>query len=514
MARCVPMALLTLVFLVCPSAAGVAAEKSPALDDEYYELYKLLVDTMDQVERNYVKDIDRRELMEAAIEGILKKLDPYSSYINPKEISRFRGTVESEFGGIGIQVSNDGGHLQVISPLVGTPAYRAGVLAGDRIVEIEGESTKGWSLDDAVRRLKGKEGTDVKLTVVHTGKAKKIELTITREQIHVETVLGDRRDENDDWDFMLEPQHQIGYIRVTAFSRDTAREIREAAKQLQDDELRALILDLRFNPGGLLASAIEISDLFIRKGRIVSTEGRNSPKRTWDAHKDDIPTEDVPMVVLVNRYSASASEIVSACLQDHGRAVVMGERTWGKGSVQNVIELEEGRSLLKLTTAGYVRPSGKNIHRFNDSDDDDEWGVTPDEGFRMRLGDAEIVGLMEDRRDRDIVRPDTDADEKPDADPAADEGDAEPEEANDGDSDSDDSDGDDSDGDDSDGDDSDGDEPDAEADPEAEEGSDTEEESSDDEESATGEEPEEPAFIDRQLRMAVEYLTGELARAE
>ena len=458
MARCVPVALLALLLLVCPCAADIAEEKSPVHDDEYYELYKLLVDTMDQVERNYVKDIDRRELMEAAIEGVLGKLDPYSSYISPKEISRFRGTVESEFGGIGIQVSNDGGQLQVISPLVGTPAYRAGVLAGDRIVEIEGESTEGWSLDDAVRRLKGKEGTDVKLTVIHSGKDKRIELSITRERIHVETVLGDRRDDNDDWDFMLDPQHQIGYIRVTAFSRDTEREIRKAAEKLQDDELKGLILDLRFNPGGLLSSAIEVSDLFVPKGRIVSTEGRNSPKRVWDARKDDLLTEEVPMVVLVNRYSASASEIVSACLQDHGRAIVMGERTWGKGSVQNVIELEEGRSALKLTTAGYLRPSGKNIHRFDNADKEDEWGVTPDDGFEMRLGDAEIVGLMEDRRDRDIVRANGDDSEKV--------------------------------------------EPDADADPEAEEGANNEEE------------PEDPPFIDRQLRMALEHLTGELARAE
>jgi len=493
MARCVPMALLTLVLLVCPFAAGIAAEKSSVAEDEDYQLYKLLVDTMDQVERNYVKDIDRRELMEAAIQGVLDKLDPYSSYISPDEISRFRGTVESEFGGIGIQVSNDGGQLQVISPLVGTPAYRAGVLAGDRIVEIQGESTKGWTLDDAVRRLKGKEGTDVKLTVVHSGKAKRIELSITRERIHVETVLGDRRGDNDDWDFMLDPQHQIGYIRVTAFSRDTEREIQKAAEQLQNDELKGLILDLRFNPGGLLTSAIKVSDLFIPDGRIVSTEGRNSPERVWDAHKDDLPTEDVPMVVLVNRYSASASEIVSACLQDHGRAVVMGERTWGKGSVQNVIELEEGRSALKLTTAGYLRPSGKNIHRFDDAEEGDEWGVMPDDGFEMRLGDAEIVGLMEGRRDRDIVRAHNDADDNPEGETATDKGETEPEEAN---------------GDGSDDGNSEATEPDADADPDAEEGANAEEES------ASDEEPEDPPCIDRQLRMAVEYLTGELARAE
>jgi len=385
--------------------AGTAGEPTKAEQKpDYYELYQVLVDTIDQVERNYVQEVDRRELIEAAIRGVLTKCDPYSAYISPEDLSRFRSTVESEFGGIGIQVSTENGHLEILSPLVNTPAYRAGLAPGDRVVEIEGQSTKGLDLDEAVRRLKGKEGTSVTLTITPRGSTEKKKVTLKREIIHLDTVLGDQRKKDDAWDFLLDPKDRIGYLRVTAFSRSTAGEIRRAMEQLKADKLRALVLDLRFNPGGLLSSAIEVSDLFISQGRIVSTKGRNSPERVWDAHKEGT-FEGFPMVVLVNRYSASASEIVSACLQDHKRAVIMGERTWGKGSVQNVIELENRRSALKLTTAAYCRPSGKNIHRFDGAKDDQPWGVTPDRGFELKLGDGELRDLMHQRRQRDLVLP-------------------------------------------------------------------------------------------------------------
>jgi carboxyl-terminal processing protease len=384
-------------------AKSSAAERKA--DDEYYELYRAFADTMDQVERNYVKGISRRELMEAAIKGMLSKLDPHSSYISPDDLDRFKTSVDSQFGGIGIQVTIDNGQLKVISPLVGSPAYEAGVQAGDRIVEIEGKPTEGIDLDEAVRRMKGETGTAVTITVQHANGDKPETLKINRQVIHVETVLGDRRKGDDHWDFMLDHDRRIGYIRITAFSRDTARDVENALKELEKQNLRGLILDLRFNPGGLLTSAIEISDLFIDEGRIVSTEGRNSPERAWDARKPGT-YEGFPMAVLINRYSASASEIVSACLQDHERAVVIGERSYGKGSVQNVIELEGGKSALKLTTAGYLRPSGKNIDRekAKGSDKADEWGVSPNEGFKMRLDDGEMLGLVTYRRNRDIVQ--------------------------------------------------------------------------------------------------------------
>ncbi|NUQ64175.1 MAG: S41 family peptidase [Pirellulales bacterium] len=467
-----------LAFFVCliaaSGAAGTLADepKPETPKEDYYELHKLLVETMDEVERNYVKDISRRELIEAAIQGVLTKLDPYSSYIRPDEVDSFRSSVESEFGGIGIQLGIDDGALTVLSPLVGTPAYRAGLLAGDRIVEINGKSTEGISMDDAVRQLKGKEGTQVTLTVIHPGKAEKEPVKITREVIHVETVMGDRRSADDSWNFMLDDEKRIGYIRITAFSRNTARELRDALAQLKAKNLRALILDLRFNPGGLLPSAIEVSDLFIAEGRIVSTRGRNTEERTWNARKDGT-FEGFSMAVLVNRFSASASEIVAACLQDHKRAIVVGERTWGKGSVQNVIELEDGHSALKLTTASYYRPSGKNIHRFPDAKESDQWGVMPDQGYLLKLNDREMVALMEDRKQRDVVQP------KQAAEPAPESG---------------------------------------EAASKSQSGS---EETVDAKPAATDAKPGESLaasgekdLVDPQLRMAVEYLSGELARAD
>jgi carboxyl-terminal processing protease len=518
MARRTPALLLVLVFLGSIFAAGAApeepAEKSPEKKEEPkppekkaeepkppkeddYELYALLVDAIDQVQRNYVKEMDRRALIEAAIEGVLDKLDPYSAYINPEQMGRFRGTVENEFGGIGIQLAPDPRQLTIFSPLVGTPAYRAGLLAGDRIVEIEGQSTEDMRIEEAIRRLKGEPGTKVKLAVIRPGKDEKIEVTLTRENIHVDTVLGDRRKADDSWDFMLQPKEHIGYVRVTAFSRDTARELRTVLRRLRSDKLRGLILDLRFNPGGLLSSAIEVSDLFISEGRIVSTKGRNTPEQAWDAKKEGT-FEGFPMVVLVNRYSASASEIVAACLQDHQRAVIIGERTWGKGSVQNVIELEGGKSLLKLTTASYRRPNGKDIHRFFDRKDQQEWGVTPDKGFELKLSDAEMEELLLDRRQRDVVHPNhgkpekSEQPEEPAEKPVAPRGyppggdqEPRPEEH-----------------------------PQQPADPQAgtptpkDQGQGTQPH-----QGAAGA-PEKPAFIDRQLQMAVEYLVKELAKGE
>ena len=384
-----------------PAAAAAAAEDAKP-DEDYYELYKTFADTLDQVERNYVEGISRRELMEAAIEGVLSKLDPHSNYINQDEINQFKAAVESQFGGIGIQITIDEGALKVLSPLVGTPAYRAGLHAGDHITQIDGQPTAGINVDDAVKRLKGEAGTSVTLTVAHPGKAELETVTIVREIILIETVLGDRHKLDDTWDFVLDQEKRIGYIRISGFSRDTARNVEKALKELESQKFTGLIVDLRFNPGGLLTSAIEISDLFVAEGAIVSTEGRNSAKRSWDAREPGT-FMGFPMAVLVNRYSASASEIVSACLQDHKRAVIIGERTYGKGSVQNVIELEGGKTALKLTTASYQRPNGKNIHRFPDAKDTDEWGVVPDDGYLVQLSDSEMLDLVKYRRDRDIL---------------------------------------------------------------------------------------------------------------
>jgi len=463
--------ILLVSWLGSVASAGVAAEApkaAPAVkqqEEDLYELQRLLVDTLDQVQRNYVREVSRRKLVEAAIKGILNELDPYSNYIGPEEIDQFRTVVESEFGGIGIQITVENGQLRVLSPLVGTPAYRAGMIAGDRILEIDGKSTEHLRIDEAVRRLKGKEGTQVRLIVLHLGKKAPETFTITRESIHVDTVLGDRRKADDRWDFLLDPQRRIAYVRVTAFSRDTASELRKVLTELKKEKIRGLVLDLRFNPGGLLSSAVDVADLFVSGGRIVSVAGRNSPERVWEAHKEGT-FEGFPMAVLVNRYSASASEIVAACLQDHHRAAVVGERTWGKGSVQNVIPLEDGsgsessrpevRSALKLTTAGYHRPSGKNIDRPPKAKETDEWGVTPDKGLDLRLDDREMLALIGERHQRDILLP-----KKPDGAPKPASGGPVP--------------------------------PTPETTPAA---------------------AKPPPSADRQLRMAIDYLTAELARAD
>jgi len=384
------------------SESSKEAVENPARSAEYYELLRMFADTLDQVERNYVKEVDRRELMEAAIRGMMAKLDQHSNYIPPSDLDRFRSSVENEFGGIGITISADEGQLTIVSPLYGTPAYRAGIRGGDKILEIDGKPTAGTSIDEAVKRMKGKIGTTVSLKIMHAADDRTETLSIARELIRVDSVLGDRRKADDRWDFLYDAEQKIGYVRITSFSRHTADDLRTALGDLKRDGLRALVLDLRYNPGGLLTTGVEVCDLFLSAGRIVSTSGRNTPERVWDAEADGT-FDGFPMVVLVNGYSASASEIVAACLQDHKRAVVIGERTWGKGSVQNIVELEDGKSALKLTTAGYLRPNGKNIHRFDGAKENEDWGVKPDEGFEVKLSDEEKSALIADRRKRDAI---------------------------------------------------------------------------------------------------------------
>lgn len=401
------LAQATLLMLV--SFGSWMSPAQAAEEEQYYELMKTFVDTFEQIERNYVKEVDRRELLEAAVRGMLLKLDPYSSYIDAEELDRFNQQVEQEFGGVGIQVTVDPKtrQLTVMTPLPGTPAYEAGVRAGDRIMEIMGKPTsefpEGQELETAVRMLKGKPGEEVELGVMHEGENTIEKLRMKRDIIHVSTCLGDCYNPDGSWNYLLDPDKKIGYIRLTHFSRNTAEELEKSIKNLQEHGMRALILDLRFNPGGLLRAAVEVSDLFLEEGNIVSTKGRNTEEQVWSATKPGTYT-GFPMIVLVNRYSASASEIVSAALQDHKRAIIIGERTWGKGSVQNVIELEGGSTALKLTTAGYHRPSGKNIHRFPDSKETDEWGVVPDTPFEVKLTMKEMEQYLNYRRERDVLR--------------------------------------------------------------------------------------------------------------
>jgi carboxyl-terminal processing protease len=310
--------------------------------------------------------------------------------------------MEGSFSGIGIQVGMDpeAKRLKVIAPVVGSPAYQAGVLAGDLIMEIDGKSTEGLIPDKAVEVLQGRPGTSVSLKVLHAEQEKAETLTITRAIIDLPSVLGDARKADDSWDFLIDHDKKIGYIRVTSFIQNTTEEIKKALAELKKQGMRALILDLRDNPGGLLSSAVEVSDLFVSEGKIVSTKGRNTREKIFEAEKEGT-YEGFPMAVLVNGHSASAAEIVSACLQDHDRAVVVGERSYGKGSVQNILPLEDGDSVLKLTVATYWRPSGKNIHKFTGATDKDEWGVSPSPGLEVKLSGASTRPGRSARRDRD-----------------------------------------------------------------------------------------------------------------
>jgi carboxyl-terminal processing protease len=261
-------------------------------------------------------------------------------------------------------------------------------------------------VSEAVDLITGDAGTKVVLTVVHEGIKEPSDLAITRAMIEVQSVLGDVRQPANpkEWEYYVDKPNQIGYVRLISFSETTAAELRTLLGNLQKEGLRGLVLDLRTNPGGLLRAAVDVSRMFLNEGRIVSTKGRNQQEEVYDAKPGGaIVPADLPVAILLNRLSASASEIVAAALQDHKRAVIVGERSYGKGSVQNIIEMEGHKSALKLTTASYWRPSGKNIHRFPDSKDSEEWGVRPDPGYEVVLEDDERIDYVEYRRYRDVV---------------------------------------------------------------------------------------------------------------
>lgn len=374
------------------------------------------VRAMQTIDREYVEPVDRRELFEAAMTGMVGRLDDYSAYIGPTDFDDLQESLDQEFGGIGIEVFADPEtkNLTVVTPLVGTPAYAAGVRAGDKIIKIDGENCIGMSVADARARLRGTPGDPVTVTVIRDGEAKPADLQMFRAIIEVETVLGDSRNADNRWNFFLSGSDRIGYIRLTSFGGKTTDELRAAIDGLLRNAMRGLILDLRNDPGGLLETAVEVADLFINQGVIVSTRGRDGKQvKSYEAEPPGT-YPDFPMVILVNHFSASASEIVAACLQDHRRAVVVGERTWGKGSVQDVIPLEGGKSALKLTMATYWRPSNKNIHRKKDAPETAEWGVHPDPGCEVRLEKDQFDRMMLDRRNRDIVRPTTQSAGQPD----------------------------------------------------------------------------------------------------
>lgn len=368
-----------------------------------YELMSLFVDAFQQIETNYVRDIDRRLLVEAAIDGMVSELDQYSSFVPPKERARFDRVLSQEFGGIGIQVNIRNDRLIVVSPTPGTPAYDAGILPGDVITRIGDTDMKGKTINAAIREMQGPIGQVVDLVILRPGQKELIEMSLTRQLITVKSIRGHEYNDDDTWNYWVSEEPKIAYVRLASFSRHSAEELEEVLRTLVSLKMEGLVLDLRFNPGGLLEAAIEMADLFLKSGNIVSVRGRNVPEKSWDARrKETLP--DFPMAVLINGYSASASEVLSACLQDNKRATIVGERTWGKGSVQNVIRIDDGKSILKLTTASYHRPSGVNIHRFKEMGPDDTWGVLPDEDFEIPYSRKQWVAWSVDRANRDVVK--------------------------------------------------------------------------------------------------------------
>jgi carboxyl-terminal processing protease len=349
--RRLALAFLATSALSC--AAMAATEAAPAqekpLSTRTYEFLNLFGDVFERVRADYVEEVDDGELIESAINGMLTSLDPHSSYMNEKGFQEMQVQTKGEFGGLGIEVTMENGLVKVVSPIDDTPAFKAGVQAGDYISHIDDEPVIGLTLSEAVEKMRGKVGTTIKITVLREGLNEPLDLTLTRDVIRIRSVRSDKHGD-------------IGYLRITSFSEQTYDKLEEAIKKTKKDmpDLKGLVLDLRNNPGGLLDQAIAVSDAFLERGEIVSTRGRQKDDiRRYSATPDDL-LSGLPIVVLINAGSASASEIVAGALQDHKRAVIMGNKSFGKGSVQTVIPLP-GHGAMRLTTSRYYTPSGTSI---------------------------------------------------------------------------------------------------------------------------------------------------------
>lgn len=399
------MFFAVIVALVCRARA----------DRQPYGRY--LSEILRLIDQNYVEPVDNQKLFEGAVQGMLSQLDEHSSFITRDDLAELRESIDQRFGGIGIEVTLDPKtkELTVLSPLAGTPAYNAGIRPGDKILSVDGKATRGFQLADAVKILKGSPGEIVTLELARKGREKPFEVKLARAEIAVESVRGDRRQADGSWDFQLIGHPKIGYIRIINFGERTAEEVAAACISLQKQGIEGLILDLRENPGGLLDAAVGVSELFVKPGSVVvTTRGRDAEiLDTYLAGEGAGSFSKWPIVVLVDRFSASASEIVAACLQDYDRAIVVGERTYGKGTVQKVHEVEGGEGVLKLTTSSYWRHSGRNIHRLSTNKESDDWGVRPDPGYEVKLSDEDLVKWHEVRRQRDIL-PADDGEERPD----------------------------------------------------------------------------------------------------
>lgn len=374
------------------ACTSYAKEKKEQEQVNTYELLNIFGEVMERTKTSYVEEISDKQLVEAAINGMLTSLDPHSSYLNAEDFKYMNEQTQGKFGGLGIEITQENGVVKVISPIDDTPAAKAGIKAGDYITDIDGETVIGLTLNEVVSKLRGKVGTKVKVTIRRVN-AKPSTVTLTRDEIKIQSVKSELKNED------------ILYIRISGFNEDIDEDIRKAVTDSQKklkNKLAGLVIDVRNNPGGLLDQAVKVSDLFLEQGEIVSTRSRNEEDTVkYSATRGDI-AKDLPIVVMINEGSASAAEILSGALQDHHRAVILGEKSFGKGSVQTVIPLRNNGAM-RITTARYYTPSGRSIQAK---------GIEPDvvvkqakieelEDYGLNISEANLKGALKNEQTGD-----------------------------------------------------------------------------------------------------------------
>lgn len=365
--------IISVIFFARWAVTGVNAQSG-------YEDLKLFTEVLALIKKNYVEDVKTKDIIQGAIKGMVTSLDPHSGYLTPEAYKELQVETKGEFGGIGIQIGLKDNVLTVIAPIEDTPAFRAGIKAGDKIIKINNESTRNMPIHDAVSKMRGKKGTSLTLTIFREGMKEPKDYTIIRDIIKIKSVKSKMLQDN------------IGYLKLTQFQEASAQDMVKALDKLKKDGMNALILDLRNDPGGLLNSAVEVTEHFLPPNKlVVYIKGRKGEKTEYFTEKEKPGYTDIPMVVLVNQGSASASEIVAGALKDWNRAVIVGVQTFGKGSVQSLIPLSDG-SGLRLTTAKYYTPKGTSIQNV---------GITPDIVVKLEAKDSKDIPII---REKDLDR--------------------------------------------------------------------------------------------------------------
>lgn len=387
--------LVAVLMLIYSGSVGAAQTKKTETEPDTYEMLNLFGEVMERAKASYVEEVKDKKLIEAAINGMLTSLDPHSSYLDADSFNYMSEQTKGKFGGLGIEVTMDNGLVKVVSPIDDTPAFKAGIKAGDYITHIDGETVIGLSLNDAVSKLRGKIGSKVKLSIRRVN-TKPFDITLKRQEIKIQSVKTEIKNKD------------ILYIRISSFAEDNdaiiAKAVKDAQKKLKNN-LTGIVIDVRNNPGGLLDQSVAVSDLFLDKGEIVSTRSRNEEDTVkFTAQEGDI-AEGLPIVVIINEGSASASEILAGALQDHRRAVILGEKSFGKGSVQTVVPLGD-YGAMRITTARYYTPSGRSIQAK---------GIEPDvvvkpakieplESYGLNITEAELKGALKNEEDASLKK--------------------------------------------------------------------------------------------------------------